>query len=133
MKIYEKCALNSCQNSKINPKINFEIISIELISPNNRLKSILQIIRQTLSAKNSIHLHWMSRKFVEKSSNRKRLQVDRCCFSVVYSRSILYVELDESEWDQTLTDELDKITSEELENISPEELDAQINQMLADE
>jgi len=45
----------------------------------------------------------------------------------------LYVELDESEWDQTLTDELDKITSEELENISPEELDAQINQMLADE
>jgi hypothetical protein len=40
-------------------------------------------------------------------------------------------ELDESDWDKALADELENVSAEELENVSADDLEAQINQLLS--
>jgi hypothetical protein len=42
----------------------------------------------------------------------------------------LLEELDESEWDKALADELENVSTDDLENVSAEDLEAQINQIL---
>ena len=44
---------------------------------------------------------------------------------------MLLEEVDESDWDKALADELENVSAEELESVSAEDLEAQINQMLS--
>jgi hypothetical protein len=72
------------------------------------------------------------RREIEQLSSTKKIPGRHC--SIIFSyciKNLLLEELDESDWDKALADELENVSAEELENVSADDLEAQINQMLS--
>jgi hypothetical protein len=107
---------NTNTQSTVEPRLENHASSIPIRQPSESLDNMLDINQEFVSEDydtSAVNMEEIRRE-IEQLSTAKKIPE----------------ELDESEWDKALADELENVSTDDLENISAEDLEAQINQIL---